>query len=188
MSEQNFHDPDAEGVARAAQVAANSLTITEALARLQQERTLQRSIDDERTAAAARADKQASHAAARVAWTPALNDRWLQRADVPQLLGAWSPAVAWSTSDPDAHDAADRTEQRLAEMHPEAMRRYFLARGEGMDPAAAMGKAAPAFATADQERTHVVRADRQITAGSRVISGQTITPARQTAQSPARHR
>ena len=185
MTNQTYHDPGADGVARAAQAAAMSLAIVEALARLQQERTAQRAIDDERSAAAARAEREASHAAARVAWAPAMNDRWLSRVDVPQLLGAWAPATGWSSSDPDALAAANRTEQQLAVMHPEAMHRYVQARADGLDPAAAMGEAAPAFATPHHEDT--VRQDHRITAGPRVIVGQTVPP-RPTHQAPARRR
>lgn len=185
MTEQSYHDPGADGVARVAQAAAMSLAIVEALARLQQERTAQRATDDERSAAALRAEREASHASARVAWAPALNDRWLRRADLPQLLGAWAPATGWSSSDPDAHDAADRTEQQLAAMNPEAMHRYAQARAEGLDPAAAMGQAAPAFATPHHE--DAVRQDHRIAAGPRVIVGQTVPP-RPTHQASTRRR
>lgn len=185
MTEQTYHDPDADGVARAAQAAAMSLAIVEALARLQQERTAQRALDDERNAAALRAERAASHASARVAWAPALNERWLRRADVPELLRAWAPATGWSSSDPDAHDAADRTEQRLAAMHPEAMHRYAQARADGLDPAAAMGEAAPAFAAPHPHDT--ARPDPRIANAPRVIVGQTVPP-RPTHQASTRRR
>lgn len=44
MSEQAHHDPGADGLARAAQAAAMSLTVIDALARLQRDRAAQRGI------------------------------------------------------------------------------------------------------------------------------------------------
>ena len=185
MTEHTYDDPQADGLARAVQAAAISLTIAEALARLQQERTAQRGVDDERAAASLRADRQASHASARVAWTPALNDRWLQRADTTQVFGAWAAAAVWATSDPDAHEATGRTEQRLAQMHPEAMHRYAQARAEGLDPAAAMSEASPAFAM--PQPGDVVRGEKPRPINARTITGQTV-PSRTPYPAPVRRR
>lgn len=174
----HYPDPESDAAARAAQIAAVTIALGEAIARVRQERTARQAADDRHAATAARADRIASHAAARVAWAPALNERWLQRADVPVVLDAWAPAVGWAHTDHAARKAAALIEQRLAAAFPIAMQRYAQARAEGNDPATAMGEAAPFFAEAAP--TPVV--------SSPPIKQLTATPVRTTTRQPARRR
>ncbi len=146
MSQPQFDDPDAEGAARMAQMVAMSATVIEALARLQAHRTGQRADEDERTAAASRAQRTADHAAARVAWSAAHDDDWLRRASTADLGRAWSAAASWASSDPDAADTLRRVETRLHQLHPEAMAAYHEARSCGVRPGEAMRGAAERFA------------------------------------------
>ena len=145
MTEVQHDSPETEGVARAAQLAAMSITVLEALARLHAQRIAERAQDDERAASAARAQRLVDHASARVAWTPAHDDEWLRRAPTGDLARAWAAATPWATTD--AHDAAARLERRLHELHPDAMAAYHHARAAGAEPAEAMQQAAPLFAT-----------------------------------------
>lgn len=141
------HDaPESEGVARAAQLAAMSITVLEAMARLRAQRLTERAADDERAASAARAQRLVDHASARVAWTPAHDDDWLRRASTGDLARAWAAATPWADTDVDAQQAAHRVERRLHELHPDAMSAYHQARAEGADPAQAMQEAVPLFA------------------------------------------
>lgn len=147
MNQPQFESPDTEGAARASQMVAMSATVIEALARLQASRTVRRAEQDERTAAASRAQRTAEHASARVAWSPAHNDRWLRQASTRDLGVAWSAAATWAPTDPDAAAAVTRVEARLHELHPEAMAAYHQARARGADRGQAMAEAAPHFAT-----------------------------------------
>lgn len=146
MSEQRWEDPHNEGAARAAQMAAMAATLMESLVRLRATRAADRADIDERHAAAARADRLARHATDRVAWTPAFDADWLRKASSGDLARAWSAAILWESTDRDAADAARRVESALHLRHPEAMAEYLEARAEGLDPGAAMRRAAPLFA------------------------------------------
>jgi len=146
MTELQHDAPESEGVARAAQLAAMSITVLEAMARLRAQRLAERATDDERAASAARAQRLVDHASARVAWTPAHDEDWLRRANTGHLARAWAAATPWAETDIDAHEAAQRVERRLHELHPEAMAAYHQARAEGAEPAQAMQEAAPFFA------------------------------------------
>jgi len=148
MTEVQHDSPESEGVARAAQLAAMSITVLEALARLHGQRVAERAQDDERAASTARAQRLVDHASARVGWTPAHDDEWLRRATTGDLARAWAAATPWATTDTDAHDAAARLECRLHELHPDAMAAYHQARAAGAEPAEAMQQAAPLFASA----------------------------------------
>lgn len=176
MSEHHYADPQTEAAVRAAQVATMTITVAHAVARVRQDRAVQLAIEDERATRAARADRIASYASARVAWSPALNDRWLQRAEASSLLAVWAPAVGWSSTDPAAKDVADRTEQRLAEMYPLAMQRYAQARAEGNDPATAMSEAAPCFAVTPRQATSETTVAQAIAVPA--VRTQTYAPAR----------
>jgi hypothetical protein len=146
MTEQHYTEPDAEAAARAAQLAAMSVTVVEAIARLRAQRTVERTETDERAAAAARAQRLGDHAAARVTWTPAHDEDWLRRASIQDLGRVWAAATPWAATDHDAAEAAQRVEQRLHVLHPEAMQVYHHARATGAHPSAAMTEAAPYFA------------------------------------------
>lgn len=178
MTEHIYANPEADAAARASQVAAMAITIAEAIARVQHERIVQRTIEDESAARAARAERIASHASARVAWSPALNDKWVQNAEIPSLFAAWAPAVGWAATDPDANYVANRTERRLAEIYPLAMQRYAEARAEGLDAAAAIGEASPCFVATPQPQSSQVQT-------TKAIAVQTV---RSTPPAPARRR
>lgn len=142
----NEHDaPENEGAARAAQFAAMSLTVIEALARLRAQRQAERADADDRAAKAARAERVASHAEARVTWSQALDDGWLRSAGTSDVGRCWAAAMAWAETDAEAADAVRRTETRLYELHSDAMLAYAAARAEGLDPSAAMQRAADQF-------------------------------------------
>ncbi|HEY6798066.1 MAG TPA: hypothetical protein VI248_25600 [Kineosporiaceae bacterium] len=64
MSNHHHEDPAADGAARAAQIAAMTLSITEGLVRLRSERLAAKTADDERAAGALRARHRADQAAA----------------------------------------------------------------------------------------------------------------------------
>lgn len=142
----NKHDaPENEGAARAAQFAAMSLTVMEAMARLRAQRQAERTEADDRAAQAARAERIASHAEARVMWSQALDDGWLRSAGTGDVGRCWAAAIAWADTDVQAADAVRRTETRLYELHPDAMLAYAAARAEGLDPSAAMQRATDQF-------------------------------------------
>ena len=63
MTTHHHDDPAAEGAARAAQLVAMTLSIAEGVARLRSERLAARAIDDERVAAASRAQHRVEQAA-----------------------------------------------------------------------------------------------------------------------------
>ena len=124
-------DPGAEAAARAAQLAAMTISVAEALARLRSQRWQDRAIGDERVAMASRAQARVEAAAARLVWTPALDDGWLRGAPTTRLVDAWSAAEGHNTSDPSAAQARQRIEQRLRQLHAEAMHVYDAARADG---------------------------------------------------------
>lgn len=147
MTEQH-PDPDGDGVARAAQVAAMAVSVAEALIRAQAQRNTRLAEADHRVAATALTTQQAEHATARLVWSPAMDDRWLRRADIDQLSAGWAAAMPWQNLDPEAARSRERIEERLAELHPDAMHRYTQARQAGTNPVHAMTEAAPLFAQA----------------------------------------
>lgn len=142
MNQPQFDDPDAEGAARLAQLAAMGTTVIEALARLHVHRAAQRADEDERATAAMRAQRTADHAAARVAWSATRDHEWLRHASTADLGPVWSAAATWAPTDPDAADALNRVEARLHQLHPEAMATYHQARAGGAEPGQAMQEAA----------------------------------------------
>ena len=145
MTTQQPEASDTESVARAAQLAAMSLTVLEALSRLRAERLFRRADEDQRAAAAACAERVANHAHARLAWSPALDDAWLRGSGTDELARAWAAATAWTQTDVEARGAADRVERELHVRHPAAMAAYQSARAAGLDPQTAMRQAAPLF-------------------------------------------
>ena len=138
---EDHTDPTADGAARVAQLAAMTISVGEALARLRAHRLQEHAIADERDAAAARAQQQLAHATVRFAFTPALDDGWLRSATTSELLGVWAAAASVAAQDPLAYRAGDRVEQRLRRLHPEAMSVYDSALADGEDPGRAMSRA-----------------------------------------------
>lgn len=85
-----------------------------------------------------KAERTAHYAADRVTWSRTSEPRWLQDAAVPDLGRAWGAAAGWADTDPAAAKAADRVEDRLRTIDPEAMAGYDRARGAGADRMTAM--------------------------------------------------
>ncbi|MDP9416757.1 MAG: hypothetical protein M3P48_02760 [Actinomycetota bacterium] len=153
MARTDDHDdPNSEGTARVLQMAAMAASVTEALVRLSAQRTVERQHADERAASAARAQRQADHVAAQVAWTPASDPEWLREAGALDVGRAWSAAVPWALTDPAAAAAQGACEERLRDLHPDAMRRYDWLRQDGADPRTAMRDVAPLFAQPQDTR------------------------------------
>lgn len=94
---QHHDDPAAEGATRAAQLAAMALSLAEGVARLQAERLAATAAQDERRAAALRAQQRSDLAAAWLAGRgpaqPSEMDAAMARADPPQAPPA-APAPA----------------------------------------------------------------------------------------------
>jgi hypothetical protein len=143
--EPQSHEPTSEAGARAAQLAAMSLSVAEALARLRAQHVIDQNLRRHQRAERQRAAARTARATARRTWAPSLTRRWLRAADSHTLLTAWSAAWPWATVDPMAAAATTRIEQRLHELHPEAMRRYHQARAGGARHDAAMRDASTAF-------------------------------------------
>jgi hypothetical protein len=146
MTTSQFDEPGSEATARAAQMTAMGVTVLEALARLRLMHGQELVAADERTASAARQQRLAEHATARLAWTPAFDDDWLRRASTVELGQAWAAAMPWAHTDREAAKASERVETRLAVLHPEAMTAYHLARAGGASWGEAMTEAGPLFA------------------------------------------
>lgn len=142
----NYPDPEFEAATRAAQIAAVSIALVEAIARLREERAALRMSEPDRDAVAMRAARLTDHATATATWAPALDRRWVAQADTHALLDAWAPAAAWAERDAGAGRALAAVEQRLGTTHPAAMTSYRTALANGLPPAVAMQEAAPAFA------------------------------------------
>jgi hypothetical protein len=133
MSEQH-PDPGGEAAARVAQLAAMTVSVGEALARLRAQRTIARADDDRRDQAALRAFARVDAARAGLVYRQALSPSWVRGADTTQLLTAWHCAGPYREHDPTANLAADRVEQRLRQLHPEAMAVYDGVELRGLPP------------------------------------------------------
>ena len=138
-------DPPSEAAARVAQLAAMSISVAEALARLRAQRLADQAAADRQAAAAARAAARAAAAAARLTYSPALDDAWLRGAPTSALLDAWVATQHYPSADPTAPTAQERVEQRLRQLHAEAMQAYDTARADGGPPLACMAQAAALF-------------------------------------------
>ena len=145
MTTPQFDEPGSEATARAAQMTAMGVTVLEAIARLRLMRGQELAAADERAASAARQQRLAEHATARLAWAPAFDDDWLRRASTVELGQAWAAAMPWAHTDREAAKASERVETRLAVLHPEAMAAYHLARAGGASHGEAMTEAGPLF-------------------------------------------
>jgi hypothetical protein len=166
MTTPQFDEPGGEATGRVAQMAAMGVTVLEAIARLRAQRAAEQVDADQRAATAARQQRLADHATARLAWSPALDNDWLRRASAQDLGRAWAAAMPWSSTDTEAAHAAARAEARLAVLHPEAMTAYQQARADGATPGEAMSQAAPLFArhpplAAEAERPDPARTGAQ---------------------------
>ncbi len=130
--------PEREASAKLAQHLAVAVQVAEAVIRMRQQHTEQRSAGTEQAAAAARAERIAQHTADRMVWVQALDSDWTGRADLHELGRAWGAASGWADTDPAANVAATRVETRLSEMAPSAMARFDELRESGTDRIDAM--------------------------------------------------
>lgn len=151
-SADDHDDPNSEGTARAMQMVAMAASVTEALARLKTQRIAERQGADQLVAVAGRAQRLADHAAAGMAWTPVGDPEWLSKASTLDIGRGWGAAVPWAPTDPRAATAQAACEERLRELHPDAMRRYDWLRQDGVQPQAAMRRVAPLFAEGPDPR------------------------------------
>jgi hypothetical protein len=124
VNDQQHPDPGGEAMARAAQLAAMTLSVGEALVRLRAQRLHDRAADDQREAAAGRAAARAYAAESAVIYRQALRGDWIYTSPTEELLGAWRCAEPYRDTDPTAKIASDRVEDRLRQLHPEAMAVY----------------------------------------------------------------
>jgi len=152
MLEDQHSDPTNESVARLAQIAAMGAGVMEAVVRLRAQLAAERTAEDSQAAQAARAQRLADHATARVVWSPAFDGSWLRQADASSAARAWGASRPWADTDPDAARAMSRCEDRLRNLHPDAMCRFDRLRAGGASPEDAMSEAAPLF-----ERERVAR-------------------------------
>jgi hypothetical protein len=146
-----FEDAMSHGVQRAVQVASSVMTGAQVYVYLKRTQARAVAERDERTRRALGAQISADRDAARAGWTPALDRGWLRQADVFQAARAWSAAMPYADRsvpwyEPAAATAMRKCEERLRELHPNAMARYDRLRTEGMGPAEAMREAAILFA------------------------------------------
>jgi hypothetical protein len=130
MTEQH-PDPGGEAAARAAQLAAMTVSVAEAVVRLRAQRVYDRAVAGDQTAAADRARQAADAATARVVYGAALDATWRRTASTSELLDAWAAAGAYLDGDPTAALAAERVEERLRRLHPEALAAYDPGRSGG---------------------------------------------------------
>jgi len=116
-------NPLAEGVAyarSAAEMATLILVGLTASTRIREQRLqVHRGTDVDKN----RAEIQASHAAARLAWAPGLESKFT-KASTRQAAAVWVAAEPWSAYDPDARQAMHEAEERLAMLYPESMANY----------------------------------------------------------------
>ena len=127
-------DPGGEAAARVAQLAAMTLSVGEAMARLRSQRLQDRTLAEQQTAAAARAQSAAQTATDRLHFAQAVEDRWVRSSSTSELVDAWSRALPYAGREPLADLAVDRVEARLRQLHPEAMATYDAGRAGGFAP------------------------------------------------------
>ena len=117
-------NPMEEGISdsmrRAAQLAAAAMAAVQLAIRVRTQREAGRQAADQRATAEARA----THAEARLAWSPAFDAGFAEHATTAEAMAVWSAATPWRGEDDRARDAADRAEARLEVLHPEVMAEY----------------------------------------------------------------
>ena len=129
MSEQH-PDPAGEATARVAQLAAMTVSLGEALARLRAQRAYAQADHDRALRVSADLDARRHGTVYRQALDPA----WVRTADTTQLLAAWHVAGPYLDDDPTARLATERIEDRLRQLHPEAMSVYDGPPLDGLPP------------------------------------------------------
>jgi hypothetical protein len=146
-----FGEAARHGLQRAMQIA--SCAGTAAQVYVAHQRTQARAVaeQDERARRAIQAQISAERQAARAAWAPALDQRWLSTASLPDVAATWAVAVPYTDRnvpwyDVSATTAMRKVEDRLRDLHPYAMAHYDRLRDTGLSPVEAMTQAAPLFA------------------------------------------
>jgi hypothetical protein len=126
-------DPQGEAAARVAQLAAMTLSVGEAMARLRSQRLHDRALSEQQNATALRAQQSAQETSDRLRFSRGVEDRWVRSSSTSELLDAWSTALPYLGREPLADLAVDRVEARLRQLHPEAMATYDAGRAGGFD-------------------------------------------------------
>ena len=129
---------ESEAGAKVAQALAVAVQVAEAVVRLRSQKAASREAAARQSEGAMKAERTAHYAADRVAWSRTSEPRWLQDASISDLGRAWGAATGWADTDPAAARAADRVEDRLRTIDPDAMTDYDQARAAGADRMTAM--------------------------------------------------
>ena len=140
---EHTEDPVGHASSKIVQYVSLATMAAEAMAQVRQQRIAIAAATDERTAAALRAQRKASLAAARVQWAPVLDGRLRARTGVVDAGLAWAVAQGWREVDPEAELASDRATERLRELRPDVMDRYDRLTADGVEPVEAMRRVAP---------------------------------------------
>jgi hypothetical protein len=140
---EHTEDPVGHASSKIVQYVSLATMAAEAIAQVRQQRIALAAAADERTAAALRAQRKASLAAARVQWGPVLDSRLRARTGVVDAGLAWAVAQSWREVDPEAEAASDRATERLRELRPDVMERYDRLTADGLEPVEAMRRVAP---------------------------------------------
>jgi len=148
-----FHDAMGQGLQRALQVGSSVVTGAQVYLYLKRTQAMAAAERDERArrvlAGQIRVDRETS----RAGWAPALDPDWLRQSDLIQAARTWGAAMPYADRsvpwyEPAAATAMRKSEERLRDLHPNAMARYDRLRADGMAPAEAMRETAPVFAGA----------------------------------------
>ncbi len=140
---EHAEDPVGHASSKIVQYVTLATMAAEAIAQVRQQRIAIVAATDERTAAALRAQRKASLAAARVQWAPVLDSRLRARTGVVDAGLAWAVAQGWREVDPEAALASERATERLRELRPDVMDRYDRLTADGVEPVEAMRRVAP---------------------------------------------
>lgn len=146
-----FQDALGNGLQRAVQVASCAVTAAQVYLYQQRTHATAAAERDERARRVLATQARADREAARAGWAPALDQDWLDHADLYQAAAAWGAAMPYADRsvpwyEPAAAAAMRKTEDRLRDLHPHAMARYDHLRADGRSPGDAMRAAAPIFA------------------------------------------
>ncbi len=139
---EHAEDPVGHASSKIVQYVSLATMAAEAIAQVRQQRIALAAAGDERTAAALRAQRKASLAAARVQWAPMLDSRLRARTGVVDAGLAWAVAQGWREVDPEAALASERATERLRGLRPDVMDRYDRLTADGVEPVEAMRRVA----------------------------------------------
>jgi hypothetical protein len=148
-----FHDAMGQGLQRALQVGSSVVTGAQGYLYLKRTQAMAAAESDERARRVLAAQIRADRETARAGWAPALDPNWLRQSDLIQAARTWGAAMPYADRsvpwyEPAAATAMRKSEERLRDLHPNAMARYDRLRADGMAPADAMRETAPVFAGA----------------------------------------